>query len=123
MAAQPGNLELAPFFVMRTPLLAFEEWVDWSDGLSGEPDADRALLWSRLRDVFARPICRQAMFFAAPRVEAELSRLDETGEMPDDKLLRTLVRYFARMTWADHAVRAVRRMLSRPRGSAVCAPH
>ena len=98
MVAPSGNLEPAPFFVMRTPLLAFEEWVDWSDGLSGEPDADRALLWSRLRDVFARPICRQAMFFAAPRVEAELSRLDETGEMPDDKLLRTLVRYFARMT-------------------------
>ena len=98
MTSQPGNLEAAPFFVMRTPLLAFEEWIAWSEGLPGDPQAERGLLWARLRNVFARPICRQAMFFAAPRVEAELARLDETGEMPDDKLLRTLVRYFARMT-------------------------
>jgi hypothetical protein len=98
MTSQPGNLEPAPFFVMRTPLLAFEEWIAWSEGLPGDPQAERGLLWARLRNVFARPICRQAMFFAAPRVEAELARLDETGEMPDDKLLRTLVRYFARMT-------------------------
>jgi lantibiotic biosynthesis protein len=98
MVAPSGNLEPAPFFVMRTPLLAFEEWVAWSEGLPEDPQAERALLWARLRNVFARPICRQAMFFAAPRVEAELARLDETGEIPDGKLLRTLVRYFARMT-------------------------
>jgi lantibiotic biosynthesis protein len=98
MAAQSGNLEAARFFVMRTPLLPFEEWLSWSEGLQGEPQADRALLWSRLRDVFDRPICRHAMFLAAPRVEAELARLKQTGKIPDDKLLRTLVRYFARMT-------------------------
>jgi hypothetical protein len=82
---------------MRTPLLAFEE-CRLSEGLPEDAQAERALLWARLRNVFARPICRQAMFFAAPRVEAELARLDETGEIPDGKLLRTLVRYFARMT-------------------------
>ena len=98
MAAQSGNLEAARFFVMRTPLLPFEEWLSWSEGLQGNPQADRVLLWSRLRDVFDRPICRHAMFLAAPRVEAELARLKQTSEIPDDKLLRTLVRYFARMT-------------------------
>ena len=107
MAAASGGLQAAPFFVMRTPLLPFTEWLAWSEGLSagegtsassGVAAADRPLLWARLRDVLARPMPRQAMFFAAPRVEAELARLDETGELPDEKLLRTLVRYFARMT-------------------------
>jgi thiopeptide-type bacteriocin biosynthesis protein len=107
MAAASTGLEAAPFFVMRTPLLPFSEWLDWSAGpyvgegmsaSSGVAAADRTLLWARLRDVLAHPIARQAMFFAAPRVEAELARLDGTGELPDDKLLRTLVRYFARMT-------------------------
>jgi len=107
MAAASGSLQAAPFFVMRTPLLPFTEWLAWSEGLSagegtsassGVAAADRPLLWARLRDVLARPMPRQAMFFAAPRVEAELARLDETGELPDEKLLRTLVRYFARMT-------------------------
>ena len=107
MTAASISLEAAPFFVLRTPLLPFDDWLTWSEGPScsngapASPDAtsaQRAGLWARLREVLARPACRQAMFFAAPRVEAELARLDATGALPDDKLLRTLVRYFARMT-------------------------
>jgi thiopeptide-type bacteriocin biosynthesis protein len=107
MSAASASLEAAPFFVLRTPLLPFDDWLAWSEGLScgkGAPaspeamSAQRARLWARLREVLARPACRQAMFFAAPRVEEELARLDATGALPDDKLLRTLVRYFARMT-------------------------
>ena len=96
----------APFFIMRTPLLSVDHWFAWGACVSdtgatnsssgGAPD--QHLLWERLRDVFALPVVRQALYIAAPRVEAELSALDGSGERPDAKLLRTLVRYFARMT-------------------------
>jgi len=106
----------AGFFVFRTPLLPIDEWTRWSEGLSTpvalargvDADAlaaaiaeDRAVLWDRLRAVMARPKVRQALFFAAPGVEAAVEHLEfarEPGREPDEKLRRTLVRYFARMT-------------------------
>jgi lantibiotic biosynthesis protein len=106
----------AGFFVFRTPLLPIDEWTRWSEGLSTpvalargvDADAlaaaiaeDRAALWERLRAVMIRPEVRQALFFAAPGVEAAVEHLEfarESDREPDEKLRRTLVRYFARMT-------------------------
>jgi thiopeptide-type bacteriocin biosynthesis protein len=97
------------FFVMRTPLLPFDELLAWSDGLqataSDEPErlyeafaADRRRLRERLRCCFVRPEVREALFLASPALE---ERFDLWLHDPDSeqglKIERTLVRYFARM--------------------------
>jgi thiopeptide-type bacteriocin biosynthesis protein len=99
------------FFAMRTPLLPFDELLAWGDGLQaasvGTDPAqlqaavadDRALLRQRLREVYARPEVREALFLASPDLEARLpvwlqEPEDEVGEV---KIELALVRYFERM--------------------------
>jgi lantibiotic biosynthesis protein len=97
------------FFVLRTPLLPFEEMVAWSEGLEAvgslsDPrgleealERDRARLRDRLLAVVTRPELREAIFVASPS-------LDETLEVwqkePDSKRGRKLepavVSYFSR---------------------------
>lgn len=97
------------FFVLRTPLLPFEEMAAWSEGLEAvgslsDPrgleealERDRARLRARLLPVVARPELREAIFVASPS-------LDETLEVwqkePDSKRGRKLepavVSYFSR---------------------------
>jgi thiopeptide-type bacteriocin biosynthesis protein len=97
------------FFVLRTPLLPFEEMAAWSEGLEavgslGDPrrleaalERDRARLRARLLALVTRPELREAIFVASPS-------LDETLEVwqkePDSKRGRKLepavVSYFSR---------------------------
>jgi thiopeptide-type bacteriocin biosynthesis protein len=98
------------FFVLRTPLLPFDELLAWSAGLEapsagdnpGQLElalaADRARLRQRLRTVFARPEVREALFVASADLE---ERFDLWRQQPESeagqKIERALVRYFARM--------------------------
>jgi len=72
------------FFVLRTPLLPFEDMVAWSEGLEavgslGDPqgleaalERDRARLRARLLALVARPEVRDALFVASPSLEEAL---------------------------------------------------
>ena len=100
-------LESAGFFVLRTPLLPQDELTAWSSGLGGgvQSDAgatlaaDRARLRQRLRAIVARPEVREALFLASPSLDASLAAWLEEPESPrGQKIERTLVRYFLRMT-------------------------
>ena len=98
------------FFALRTPLLPFDELLEFSDGLeaasAGDDPArleaacaaDRARLLFRLRAVFNRPAVREALFVASPDLEERTDPwLRETESDDDAKMERALVRYFARM--------------------------
>jgi hypothetical protein len=98
----PGEFDTPGFFVMRTPLLPFDELMAWTEGLqtasAGDDPArleaalaeDHAVLGRRLREAFAQPELREALFVAS-------HSLDERLDQDDDKVLRALARYFVRM--------------------------
>ncbi len=87
------------FFVLRTPLLPFEEMAAWSAGLEavgslGDPrglqealERDRALLRDRLLALVARPEVREAIFVASPSLD---ETLDVWQKEPDSKRGRKL---------------------------------
>jgi len=98
------------FFVLRTPLLPFQEFLSWGDGLgasaalqrsSGVDEAlaaDRAKLRKRLRQIVGRPEVREALFVASPSLDDSLELwLREPESERGQKVERTLVRYFTRM--------------------------
>src|SRR4051812_19808021 len=70
----------ASFFAFRTPLLPFNEFLAWSDGLNAPTAlddaarfeyayaADCATLHERLRAIVTRPEVRDALFVASPNV-------------------------------------------------------
>ncbi|WP_257448450.1 lantibiotic dehydratase [Archangium lipolyticum] len=100
----------AGFFVLRTPLLPFDELVRWGEALSGvtalaEPErlgdalaADRALLRARLAALVDRPEVREALFIASPGLEAHLARWREAADSRSGlQVERALVRYVQRM--------------------------
>ena len=111
MTTPPG---FAPsgFFVLRTPLLPFDELRAWGQGLlaptargasTAELEAalarDRELLRERLMSVIARPEVREALFLASPSLEENLPAWTAAPGSPHgEKLERTLVRYWQRMT-------------------------
>jgi len=98
------------FFVLRTPLLPFEEFLAWGEGLEAagavaDPQrleralaADRAVLRARLRAIAAEPIVREALFVASPDLHESL---DVWVREPDNergaRIERALVSYFSRM--------------------------
>ncbi|HLL49004.1 MAG TPA: lantibiotic dehydratase, partial [Longimicrobiaceae bacterium] len=116
MATPTGNgtaqagFRPAPFFVLRAPLLPFDELEAWAEGLAapaaaGDPARleealahDRALLRERLRRVVERPEVREAVFVASPDLEESLDvwLRDPAGER-GEKVEMALVRYFERM--------------------------
>jgi class I lanthipeptide synthase len=87
------------FFVLRTPLLPFEEMVAWSEGLEavgslGDPqgleaalERDRARLRARLLALVARPEVRDALFVASPSLD---EALEIWQKEPDSKQGRKL---------------------------------
>jgi hypothetical protein len=105
-------LELtAEFFVLRTPLLPFDELEAWSAGLEApaalaDPErlaaalaADRERLRARLREALARPEIREALFVASPNLEAALAVWHrDPGGKKGRRAEEALVRYFLRMT-------------------------
>lgn len=100
----------APFFVLRAPLLPFDELEAWAEGLAapaaaGDPERleealahDRALLRERLRRLVERPEVREAVFVASPDLEESLDvwLRDPSGER-GEKVELALVRYLERM--------------------------
>lgn len=96
------------FFVLRTPLLPWDEVEAWSaaleaptaapEELSVALQADRTLLRTRLRSLLDRPSIREALFLASPELE---SQLDLWRSTPDSergrKVEHALIRYFMRM--------------------------
>jgi thiopeptide-type bacteriocin biosynthesis protein len=97
------------FFVLRTPLLPFEEMAAWGEGLEaveslgdtrdleGALERDRARLRARLLLAVTRPEVRDAIFVASPSVD---EALDVWQKDPDSrqgrKLEPALVSYFSR---------------------------
>jgi class I lanthipeptide synthase len=87
------------FFVLRTPLLPFEEMVAWSEGLEavgslGDPqgleaslERDRVRVRARLLALVARPELRDALFVASPSLD---EALEVWQKEPDSKQGRKL---------------------------------
>ena len=100
----------AGFFVLRTPLLPFEELGRWGEGLEAtrfQPDTpefmsalqrDRANLRARLRGLLQRPEVREALFVASPVLFESLELWEREPESErGEKVERSVVRYLARM--------------------------
>ena len=96
------------FFLLRTPLLPIEEFLDWSSNLespavhSGELDRalqrDRIKLVDGLRDVSNRPEIQEALFVASPQLHDRVMGWLENPRIPRAaKVEQSLVRYFVRM--------------------------
>ncbi|MBI4817701.1 MAG: lantibiotic dehydratase family protein [Deltaproteobacteria bacterium] len=93
-------------FVLRSPLLPYDELLALREGLSAphaRPDeldesvaSDRTLVRRRLRGLAQRPEVKEAIFFASPDLGSALDRWLAT-EAPSPKLELTLAKYFARM--------------------------
>ena len=106
-AELPGDRRLsrADFFVIRTPLLAFDEFLAWSGGAS----SDAASLRERLRVIVARDDVREALSIASPELVAQLGTWErDPGSRRGRRIEQALVRY-------------VTRMMSRPTPFALCA--
>jgi lantibiotic biosynthesis protein len=97
------------FFVMRTPLLPFDEIIAWSDGLealqsrSGRDDPSEALerdharLKDRLLAAIDRPELREAIFIASPSLDASLEAWQQEPTTERGRRLESaLVAYFTR---------------------------
>jgi thiopeptide-type bacteriocin biosynthesis protein len=98
------------FFVLRTPLYPFAEFLEWGEGLqartaqAGGADlrdalaADRRLLRDRIRRAVARPEAAEAIFLASPDLEDRFSAwLDEPDGEKGQRIELALVRYYIRM--------------------------
>lgn len=104
------NFKPSGFFVLRTPLLPFDELLQWGEGLGASAtiadserlqevlNNDRHCLRSRLYQALARPEVRDALFVASPDLD---EAFDVWRREPDSargkRIERALVRYFFRM--------------------------
>src|SRR5438132_12099247 len=112
--AKPGksNRGFLPsgFFALRTPLLAFDELLAWSEGLEApaaarDPvlldealEADRARLRERLLALVRRSPIRDAVFIASPDLDESLEVwIREPASERGQRIERAIVRYFSRM--------------------------
>ncbi len=84
------------FFVLRSPLLPFDEYRRWTDGAK---DGDDPLeeLWHRLLRLADRPEVAEALFVASPSLVAGLERGDDGLPAKKRRRLRqSLTRYMLR---------------------------
>src|SRR6185436_7086460 len=109
-SGSPG-FSVADFFVLRTPLLPFREFVAWSrdleaprtsdqslDALTAPMQRDRLRLRERLQAAFTAPHLREALFVASPVLEENLEFwMREPETKRGQKVERALTRYFSRM--------------------------
>jgi lantibiotic biosynthesis protein len=99
------------FFVLRTPLLPFDEFAAWSAGLEAPAvsqdaaalkkalAADRERLRGRLRTLVLRPEVLDALFVASPSLSESLKAWQQEPQSERSRdVERALVRYFERMT-------------------------
>jgi lantibiotic biosynthesis protein len=97
------------FFVLRTPLLPFEEMAAWSEGLEavgavGDHEAlqaalerDRASLRARLVAAVTRPELRDAVFVASPSLDEALELWQQAPDSKQGRKLQSaVVSYFSR---------------------------
>jgi thiopeptide-type bacteriocin biosynthesis protein len=86
-------------FVLRTPLLPFDEFLAWGADVHGASAEDCVRVRERLRQAIARPDVMEALFVASPGL---VDDIDAWTRAPDSergqKIERALVRYFSRMT-------------------------
>lgn len=107
--AKTSGFTPAGFFVLRTPLLPFEEMADWSEGLEavralGDRESveealgkDRARLREELLAAMTRPELRDAIFVASPSLEEAVEFWQkEPDSKRGRKLEAALVSYFSR---------------------------
>src|SRR5678815_4504535 len=107
---KPMKFAASGFFALRTPLLPFDEFLAWSDGLNapaafsdpaqcGQALAeDRQRLRARLVEIAGRPEVREALFVASPALEESLEIwVREPDSERGQGIELALVRYFARM--------------------------
>src|SRR5262245_15809514 len=96
------------FFVMRTPLLPFEAFIEWTDASTAVASPDYIAQTSdaciarrscpSLRSVFANPAVREALFIASPEFEERIQSESDVIECDGrPKIERALMRYFSRM--------------------------
>ena len=106
----PEDAVTAEFFVLRSPLLPYDDLAAWSSGLEApgavdDPErlaaalaADRELLRERLAAIVARPEVRDALYVASPDLDGSY---DDWLAAPDtrrgQRVERALVRYLERM--------------------------
>jgi thiopeptide-type bacteriocin biosynthesis protein len=86
-------LSTASFFVLRTPLLAWDVFERWGA-------AERAATGTSggLREIVARPEVREALFLASPSLDEHVERwLKDASCNGAQKIERSLSRYVARM--------------------------
>jgi thiopeptide-type bacteriocin biosynthesis protein len=99
-SASKSELLPASRFVLRTPLLAFDEIVAWGAETEGVPAEAEACARARARLAAAldRPEVREALFLASPNLVARMGDWLRAPETQDgQKIERALVRYFSRM--------------------------
>ncbi len=108
----PEEYRPAGFFALRTPLLPFAAWTEWSDGLCTAEaveasvdidlraalDRDLDCLRSRLRLWMNDPVILEAFFVASPSLELNVRHwlADPTSDR-GRRVGRSIVKYFARM--------------------------
>ena len=105
------SFEPVGFFVLRTPLLPFNEFLEWSDGVEAvaslhDPEcferayaADCERLRQRLTSILARPDVGDALFLASPNIIERFHLwTDDPNSDRGRKIEHVLVRSFARMT-------------------------
>src|SRR5262245_41139129 len=101
-AEKESSLVPSGFFVLRTPLLPFDELLAWTEGLSAERaqsdmlveavTADRRRLRAGLSALTARAEVREALFLASPSLEESLALwLKDPESERGQKVERTLV--------------------------------
>jgi thiopeptide-type bacteriocin biosynthesis protein len=119
--AAPGAAVAAPrplpipagFFVLRTPLLPFDDLLAWGHDLrapavaaAGGSEAelgdalahDKRVLRERLAALLARPEVREAVFVASPSLDESLAAWQkEPDSERGEKVERSITRYLARM--------------------------
>src|SRR5260370_28460018 len=101
-------IEPSEFFVLRTPLLPLDHFLNWSGlpvndssrylEIQGNFEQQAQSLSERLKKILNRREIREAIFLASSELESALSAwLRDNAGVHTDKIQTTLIKYFTRM--------------------------